>query len=109
MKTLFLCCENNRANHLNEEYDEILYVTDKISTENMEEYHHRIKDAIRLAASEDGKGDTDRNIAIYIDGPSPYVWLAQQLAIEMKETDKLDIILPEVKEIVPPPEYNEIE
>jgi hypothetical protein len=70
MKTLFICANRCRQLHVNEEYDEIMYVDDVPTIQNIQNWALRIKDAIRrLWAQQTGE---DRLVKISMDAANPY-------------------------------------
>lgn len=98
MKKLFICCEEFIKKHIGEEYDEILIVKKNISSENIEQFLPRIKDAIRLTHSFLKKEDEDQNIIVTLDAPGPFFWMCQQLQIIMSAEENIIIKLPQISE-----------
>jgi hypothetical protein len=99
MKSLFICCEESIKKHIGEEYDEILLVKKNVSSENMEQFLPRIKDAIRLTNSLLTKDEVDKSIIVTLDAPGPFFWMCQQLQVAMKAEENISIKLPQVPEI----------
>lgn len=99
MKKLFICCKENVKKHFGEEYDEILLVNKDVSTENLDHYFPRIKDAVRLTNSYIKEEETDKSVEITLDAPVPFFWICQQLQIEMKDKEDIIVKLPQVPEV----------
>ncbi len=94
MKTLFICSEEARFNHLGEEYDEILFVTNDIQVDNAQEWAFRIKDAVRSLASKVAVSDPDKTIKVVLDCPSPYHWMIANIKLEMSSNEEIKLLLP---------------
>ena len=100
MKSLFICATNKINNHVGEEYDSILEVSDQPTTENIQEYANRIRGRIRSLWMEQLKPE-DPNTAVvnskivcYLDGPTPYNASLNNLQIIMKAEEEVVIELP---------------
>lgn len=105
MKTLFIGTEKSALRHENEEYDEILWVKDDISTQNIQSYIPRIKDAIRLTNSHHKPDEEDKKVYVYIDAPSPFYWICQNLQMEMENNEKINVVFPQINENTKEDEY----
>lgn len=95
MKSLFVCSSNKINNHVGEEYDFILEVIDKPTTENISEYANRIRGKIRSIWMEQvNTNDPEPKVVCHLDGPTPYNAILNNLQIIMKEEEKIVIELP---------------
>ena len=97
MKSLFVCSANKINNHVGEEYDSILEVTDQPTQSNIDEYANRIRGRIRALWME----QKDPNAAIenpkvvcYLDAPTPYNGILHNYQIIMKDEEGIVIELP---------------
>ena len=93
MKTMFVCSELVINDHVGEEFDDILEVADQPTTENIDEYHNRIRGRIRKLWVDD-EGADERRVDISLDAASPYNAMLQNLRIIMKDAEGIEIGLP---------------
>ena len=97
MKTMFVCSELKINDHVGEEYDDLLEVTDQPTTKNIDEYHNRIRGRIRKLWHED-EGSEDRQVDVYLDAASPYNAMLQNLRVIMKDAEGIEVGLPYLAE-----------
>ena len=91
MKSMFVCAESKVNEHIGEEYDYILEVTDSPTTENIQEFGDRIRNRIRaLWVEQDGE---DKAVTVNLHGPSPYNAMLINLKILMKEEEGIEVTL----------------
>jgi hypothetical protein len=110
MKTLFICSSRKVNSHVGEEYDVILEVEDQPTTSTIAEWAHRIKDKIRFLWHEQ-EGSDDRRVVCYLDGPTPYNAILNNLQIIMKDEEGIVVELPymvELRQEVTDPETIEL-
>lgn len=105
MKTLFVCASGKINNHVGEEYDSIMEVQDQPTTENISDWANRIRCKIRALWMEEVKFDDPNAVIVnpkvvcYLDGPTPYNAILNNLKIIMKAEENVDIDLPYMENI----------
>ena len=100
MKSLFVCSEEKVNNHVGEEYDFIMEVPDQPTTENIADWANRIRVRIRSLWMEQVKPEDPNFVAMnpkvlcFLDGPTPYNAILNNLQIIMKAEENIFIELP---------------
>jgi hypothetical protein len=98
MKTLFICTKKAIVQHVDEEYDEILYVADDIHTGNIDSYALLMKDAIhRLDAQDEKENGADKKIVVSVDASPAIHIIMSHLQPSMKEKENIIIELAQKK------------
>jgi len=94
MSTMIVVCERNLEDHVGETYDEVVEVNDSPTTDTIQEWGARIKNKIRRLHNNALAEGADPVIQIFLDGPSPYNAMLQNLQIFMAEENNIEIELP---------------
>jgi len=87
MKTLFICGKKESARHVDEEYDELLYVDSEPTQMVIDLYADRIRNVIRKTWKEDT--DKEKGIDLYLDCPAPYLVIVENLKVVMEEDESI--------------------
>lgn len=93
MKTLFICASSLINRHLDEEYDDILEVSDEPTTVDIDNWAGIISGRIRRLWASD-EGEDDHAVEIYLDGPSPYHVILKNLSLILLSQDNMVLRLP---------------
>jgi hypothetical protein len=93
MKTLLVCDEKTIHEHVGEEYDEILEVSQIPTTEDIKEWATKIKSAIRRLWNQDINAD-DRRVVLTLDSSAPYKAVVINLRIILGVDEDIVVDLP---------------
>ena len=95
MKTLFICMKQAIIRHVDEEYDEIVYVDNNSTTQTIDKESSMIKDAIhRLDATDTSD---DKRVVVTIDAAPPIWVVIEYLTYNMKQQENITIELSQKK------------
>ncbi len=101
MRTLFVCAENKIDDHLNEEYSDILIVTDQPTTADIDKWADRIRNRIRaLWMVQIETKEIDPKVVCYLDAPLPYSSILNNLKDVMKQAENIIIELPYMDDLM---------
>ena len=96
MRTLFVVSERRVKSHVGEEYDSIMEVEDQPTTNTIQTWADRIKGRVRALWMEQKQAeDKDPNVAVTVDGATPYGAIVCNLQIIMKAEEGIVVTLPQ--------------
>lgn len=87
MKTLFICGKKESIKHVDEEYDELIYVDSEPTQMTIDLSADRIRNIIRKTWKEDT--DAEKGLDVYLDCPSPYLVIVENLQVVMGEDENI--------------------
>jgi len=95
MKTFFVCAESAIENHVGEDYDDILEVSNQPTSPEMEEWANRVMSRIRRLHADDVEStETERVVSIWLDASGVFNAMLIDLQVLMKERENINIELP---------------
>ena len=95
MKNFLIVSERNIDNHVGEEWDDFIEVSNQPTTTDIDEWANRIRGRIRKLHEADKKAYEDPKIEVHVDAASPFVVVAQNLQIIMGGEENTKISLPQ--------------